>query len=64
MKEGEKMSSSFTMPRRIISGENALESMEVRKIFRVSGKKALVVTGPNLVRLENFTSLKNILKEE
>lgn len=58
------MSSSFTMPRRIISGENALESMEVRKIFRVSGKKALVVTGPNLVRLENFTSLKNILKEE
>lgn len=58
------MSSSFIMPREIISGKYALESGAAKEIFRRSGKKALIITGPNLMRRGACLPLENILRTE
>lgn len=58
------MSSSFTMPREIISGKHALESEAAKEIFRRSGKKALIITGPNLMKRGICSPLEDVLQEE
>lgn len=58
------MSSSFRMPVQIVSGRQALESDEAKEIFRNSGRKAFIVTGPNMVKLGNCSKLEAILKAE
>lgn len=58
------MSNSFRMPRQIVSGRQALESDEAREIFKKSGKKAFIVTGPNMVKLGNCSKLERVLSSE
>lgn len=58
------MSSSFIMPQEIVNGRGALESGQARQIFRRCGSRALVVTGPNLLRNGSCTPLENVLKSE
>lgn len=58
------MSNSFKMPRQIVSGRQALESDEAREIFKNSGKKAFIVTGPNMVKLGNCSKLEKVLNSE
>ena len=58
------MSSSFLMPGRIISGRQSLEAEEARAVFRKSGKKALIITGPNIVKLGGCSRLEKVLSSE
>lgn len=58
------MSSSFRMPGQIVIGRQALESGEAKEIFRNCGRKALIVTGPNMVKLGNCSKLEAVLKAE
>lgn len=58
------MMSSFFMPGRIISGRQSLESDEAGEIFKKCGKKALIVTGPNIVRLGGCSKLEKVLGSE
>lgn len=53
--------SEFIIPKRIISGENALASSA--KYISETGKKALIVTGKIVVTLDIFKQLTDILKE-
>lgn len=49
------MSREFFIPKKIISGDGALESLG--KVIKDFGKKALIVTGKNVHRLECFAEL-------
>ncbi|MFI3206288.1 MAG: iron-containing alcohol dehydrogenase, partial [Clostridia bacterium] len=55
------MSREFTMPKKIITGENALENSV--EIFKNSGKKAFIVTGKHVVKLHFFKILINTLEQ-
>lgn len=55
------MSREFTMPKKIITGENALaNSLE---IFKSSGKKAFIVTDKFIINLEIFKILTETLEK-
>ncbi|MDO5519443.1 MAG: iron-containing alcohol dehydrogenase [bacterium] len=55
------MSSTFVMPKKIISGEHALE--EAKEVFQTAGKKALIVTGKVMVKVGNVDKVTKILEE-
>lgn len=57
------MSSNFIMPGQIISGDGALQSIESKTAIKAAGKKALIVTGPVMVRLGNCKKVEVILEE-
>lgn len=57
------MSSNFIMPGQIISGDGALQSVESKTAIKAAGKKALIVTGPVMVRLGNCKKVEEILEE-
>lgn len=57
------MSSNFIMPGQIISGDGALQSVESKTAIKAAGKKALIVTGPVMVRLGNCKKVEVILEE-
>ncbi|MFI3313200.1 MAG: iron-containing alcohol dehydrogenase [Eubacteriales bacterium] len=54
------MSREFTMPQKIITGENALKNSGA--IFREAGKKAFIVTGKHVVNLDFFKTLTDTLE--
>ncbi|MDO5292058.1 MAG: iron-containing alcohol dehydrogenase [bacterium] len=55
------MSNTFVMPKKIISGENALAG--AKEIFQTAGKKALIVTGKVMVKVGNVDKVTKILDE-
>lgn len=55
------MSREFTMPQKIITGENAL--VNSAEIFKSTGKKAFIVTGKHVVKLDFFKMLTDTLEK-
>lgn len=55
------MSREFIIPNKIITGEDALPS--ARPYFQKMGKKALIVTGKHVIKLDCFTALTNTLEK-
>ena len=53
------MARDFYVPKHIISGENALESADLKL-----GKKALIVTDPKMVKLGNVTKVETALDKQ
>ncbi len=55
------MSREFTMPKKIITGENAV--INSAEIFKSLGKKAFIVTGKHVVKLDFFKTLTETLEK-
>ncbi len=55
------MSREFTMPKKIITGENAVANSV--EIFAKAGKKAFIVTGKHVVKLDFFKTLTSTLEK-
>ena len=55
------MASKFIMPKKIISGENALQ--QSKEVIRTLGTKALVVSGKVMNRIGNVRIVTNLLDE-
>ena len=55
------MSREFIIPQKVITGKNAVESAEA--VFKSSGTKAFIVTGPHVVQLECFKKVTDMLKK-
>lgn len=53
------MSREFTMPQKVITGENAVANAGA--VFQAAGKKAFVVTGKHVVKLDFFKTLLDTL---
>ena len=53
------MARDFYVPKHIISGENALESADLKL-----GKKALIVTDPMMVKLGNVAKVEAALDKQ
>ena len=54
------MAREFLMPRYVISGENALDKAKIYLVM--SGKNALLITGPNVRKTNSCEMLRNLLK--
>lgn len=54
------MAKEFLMPRYVISGENALDKAKV--YLEMSGKNALLITGPNVRKTSSCETLRGLLK--
>lgn len=54
------MAKEFIMPNKIISGSGALE--QAQPLFGKLGRRALIVTGPVMIRLKNIDKLTAILE--
>ena len=59
MKRGTFMAREFFIPKKILSGDGALDSLS--EIISDCGKKALIVTGKNVRKLPCFTVLCDML---
>ncbi len=55
------MSREFTMPKKIITGENAVKNSS--EVFKSLGKKAFIVTGKHVVLLDFFKELTDALNK-
>ena len=55
------MVSQFITVPQIISGDGALESEETKKLLSGMGRKALIVTGPVMIKLGNVSKLTSVL---
>ena len=53
------MGREFIIPKKIISGKGALD--DAGKYLSEMGKKALIVTGPHVLRLECFKSVEKLV---
>lgn len=56
------MSREFRMPERIVIGENALENSASH--MASLGKKAFIITGPHVSKLDFFKTLERVLEKE